>query len=72
MCIRDRYTADGTASKNTVTINVSGGTLDTDIYGGQTYDGAAAVSYTHLDVYKRQDVPPLNTRVLLTASPVSA
>ena len=34
--------------------------LPAGAYNVLCYDGVIAVSYTHLDVYKRQDVPKLN------------
>ena len=63
MCIRDSYNP-GASFNGTIT--TPGGTIGTlsnltggVITGGQT--GIGAVSYTHLDVYKRQPVitPPV-------------
>ena len=47
MCIRDSYGASTTVGKV-----ISKG--DVVVYESTVYPGVTAVSYTHLDVYKRQ------------------
>ena len=62
MCIRDRYLADADAAGKKVLFEAQLGALrdiDFGIYPYTTSSnviGAYAVSYTHLDVYKRQSI----------------
>ena len=62
MCIRDRTssTVSYTATANNPTPNnrissTSLGTVNYDAAGDVTQDNQNPVSYTHLDVYKRQE-----------------
>ena len=51
MCIRDRLHARATGPYSLVTQQPLGGKAQ---LGGQRFGEMEAVSYTHLDVYKRQ------------------
>ena len=62
MCIRDRYAAESTGGSFTIDSTPGVGTTVTAVFGLSHIDrmplgdmnGTIAVSYTHLDVYKRQ------------------
>ena len=54
MCIRDRLTPEETAANNLRT-NLANGTY-VDITDEEEEKEAKPVSYTHLDVYKRQEI----------------
>ena len=57
MCIRDRYydsTAYDNAEDTMPTLGSDNGLTLADLTG-KAYDDPMSVSYTHLDVYKRQD-----------------
>ena len=54
MCIRDRQYGEYVADTARET-SIGGKVLEDGTKENRSYKGVAAVSYTHLDVYKRQD-----------------